>query len=423
MIVFVIRRYNDVDHLVPIIYGIAKDTNKNILVICQNPHYDIGNDFRLQFLQDIYDVTVKYAFNAFTPSLAHRILAKLTCGSYHFQRKDGFSIASFARNLLSKFYYKYFDRYIFENWVVNKYFGEEWAYAFLKKTNASIIVFDFAKGRQYITNALFSAAKKLGIITIAVPPGAMMWDVRLRGLDSFDSQEMPDYDFYMMQHEFRKRVSIGMGGPPEKMVTLGIPRYCEEWQEILYNITPATISAEERKPGELRVLYIDRRAQHGMDESSLLETIKKVSALDFVRLLIKPHTRTNHLRVAELARYARITPDISSVELIKWADVVIGTTSSILLEALIQNKTVLIMKYLCELDLIIDEMKACWRIDNEDELLDALREINSGRRTKPYREEDVNAFLKHLVYADEEGRDVLEGYKNFILANEKLLSS
>jgi hypothetical protein len=423
MIVFVIRRYNDIDHLVPMIYKIAKDTNKNILVICQNPHYDIANDFRLQFLQDRYGVRTKYAFNAYTPSLVHRILAKLTCGSYHFKSENGFSVANFTQGLLSKFYYKYLDRYIFDNWIVNRYFDEKWAYAFLKREGATIIVFDFAKGRQYITNALFLAAKKLEIITIAVPPGAMMWDVRLRGLTSFESQEMPDYDFYMMQHEFRKRVSIGMGGPPEKMVTLGIPRYCEEWQEILYNITPAIISSEERDPGELRVLYIDRRAQHGMDELRLLETIKKVSALDFVRLLIKPHTRTNHLRVAELAGYARITPDISSVELIKWADVVIGTTSSILLEALIQKKTVLVLKYLCEFDLIIEEMKACWRIDSEDELLDALREINSGGRTKPYREEDVDALLQHLVYADEEGRDVLKGYKDFILAKEKLSRS
>jgi len=420
MIVFVIRRYNDVDHLVPIIYGIAKDTNKNILVICQNPHYDIGNDFRLQFLKDRYGVRVKYAFNAHMPSLTHKILAKLTCGSYHFKNKNGGSAAKFFYYIISRMYYKYFDNYIFQNLIVNNYFGEKWAYDFLKGQRVTVIIFDFAKGRQYITNALFSAAKKLGIITIAVPHGAGMWDLRLLGHNSFDSQELPDYDVYMMQHEFRKRVSIQMGVPAEKTAALGIPRFCNEWQEILYDITPVTISGEEREPGELRVLYIDRRARHGMDELSLLETIKKVSALDFARLLIKPHTRTNHLRVAELAKYARITPDISSVELIKWADVVIGTTSSILLEALIQKKTVLLLKYLCDLDLIIDEMKACLRIDSEDELVDTLREINSGRRTNPYREEDVNALLKHLVYADEEERDVLKAYKDFILGKEKI---
>ena len=315
MIVFVTRRYNDIDHLVPIVYKIAKDTNKKLLVICQNPYYNIDNDFRLQFLQARYRVKVKHAFNAYTPSLAHKILAKLTCGSYHFQRQNGFSIANLFKYLLSKIYYKFFDRYIFDNLIVNRYFGEQWAHGLLEKVGATIIVFDFAKGRQYITNALFSAAKKLGIITIAVPPGAGMWDLRLLGHKSFESQELPDYDYYMMQHEFRKTVSLQMGVPPEKMVTLGIPRFCNEWQEVLYDITPVTISGEERKPGELRVLYIDRLARHGMDELRLLETIKKVSTLDFARLLIKPHTRSNRLRVTELANYARITPDISSVEL------------------------------------------------------------------------------------------------------------
>ena len=422
MIVFVIRRYNDIDHLVPIIYKIAKDTSKNILVICQNPHYDIGNDFRLRFIQDRYGVTIKYAFNAHAPSLAHKILAKLICGSYHFQNDDKFSVAKFSQNLLSKFYYKYLDSYIFDNLVVNKYFGEKWAYDFLKMEQVTIMIFDFAKGRQYITGALFTAAKRLGIPTIAVPPGAMMWDVRLRAGNSFEKHyDMPDYDYYVMQHEFRKKVTIEMGGPIEKMVTLGIPRYCHEWQEVLYNITPVTISQQQRQPGKLRVLFIDRRAQHGMDELRLLETIKRLSALEFAHLLIKPHTRTNYLGVSELAKYAQITPDISSVELIRWADIVIGTTSSILLEALIQKKTVLMPKYLCNLPLMIERMHACWRIDSEDELVSVLMGIHDGCRAKPYQDEDVNAFLNHLIYADEEGRDVLQGYQDFILSKAKSL--
>ena len=77
-------------------------------------------------------------------------------------------------------------------------------------------------------------------------------------------------------------------------------------------------------------------------------------------------------------------------------------------------------KYLCNLPLMIEKMHACWRIDSEDELVSVLIDIHSDRTEKPYQDDDVNAFLRHLVYADDEGRDILQGYQDFILSKEKI---
>ena len=42
MIVIFIHRFNDIDHLTPVIYKLAKDTDKEILLLAINPQTSTG---------------------------------------------------------------------------------------------------------------------------------------------------------------------------------------------------------------------------------------------------------------------------------------------------------------------------------------------------------------------------------------------
>ena len=64
-ILFFVRRYNDVDQIVPIAYRMAKDRVGNIEVLCVNPTMDLENDFRLGFLKDQFQTPVKYVYEAY----------------------------------------------------------------------------------------------------------------------------------------------------------------------------------------------------------------------------------------------------------------------------------------------------------------------------------------------------------------------
>ena len=47
MIIFFIRRFNDIDHIVPIIHKVALKDKNNFLVLCLNPDLAINKDYRI----------------------------------------------------------------------------------------------------------------------------------------------------------------------------------------------------------------------------------------------------------------------------------------------------------------------------------------------------------------------------------------
>ena len=414
MILFIIRRFNDIDHFAPIIYKFQKEGGRKVAVLCQNPDYNIHRDLRLLYLKNHCNADIRYVFDAYKPGLARKILAYAICGGHRGFAAPQEGTVGNTLHKAEKAYEKYLHNYLFKELSVKKYFGQEWACGLLQELGASAVVFDFAKERQYVTGALFSAARQLGIPTIAIPPGAMMYADRVGKMTDFRNYEFPDYDYYQMQHQLRLDLTAQMGGPREKMVALGIPRFCREWKPVLDEIVPRTISTEPREPGKINVLYFDRPITSGMDEQLTVETIKGVASLPFVNLIIKPHTRANRLGYKQLAEHARVETDIDSLELIRWADVAIGTTSSILIDVFLQEKTLVFPKYFCEYDMLVEEYEACWKVQNPQELFDALKQVADNPETKPYNEDNVQALLTRLVYAGDFNRDVLAGHVRFI---------
>jgi hypothetical protein len=103
------------------------------------------------------------------------------------------------------------------------------------------------------------------------------------------------------------------------------------------------------------------------------------------------------------------------VELCEWADVMLVIGSSILIETLVQRKPVLYLKYLHQNITEYEEMGACWTINDEAELKDALLSLQSNKTEVPYTEENVNRFLSEIIYGGRGERDVLGDYENFIV--------
>ncbi|ACL03364.1 hypothetical protein Dalk_1666 [Desulfatibacillum aliphaticivorans] len=419
MILFIVRRFNDIDHFAPLIYKFQKEGGHDVMVLCQNPDYNIHKDLRLLYLKNHCNADIRYIYDACKPGLARKALAYAVCGSHRALAEPQQGRAGAVLNKAEKAYEKYLHNYLYKGLSVEKYFNHDWALGLLKSLNASAVVFDFAKERQYVTGALFSAAKELGVPTFAIPPGAMMYADRVGKMKDFKDYEFPDYDHYSMQHDLRLDLTAKMGGPREKMAAMGIPRFCREWKPVLDEIVPRTISREKKEPGKLNVLYFDRPITSGMDEELTVQTIKGAANLPFINFVIKPHTRANRLGYKQLARHARVVTDVDSLELIRWADVAIGTTSSILIDVFLQGKTLLFPKYFCEYDMLVEEHGACWSVNNPQELFDALAKLAEDPQSRPYTEENVKALLTRLVYNGDYGRDVLGDHVRFIKENAR----
>jgi hypothetical protein len=147
----------------------------------------------------------------------------------------------------------------------------------------------------------------------------------------------------------------------------------------------------------------------------MLKTFNLLAQLNDIEVVVKPHTRTG-----KEARFYENLPlknavDISSVELCEWADVTLVIASSILIEALVQAKPVLYLKYLHGNTTLYEEFGACWKINNEVELQNALQSLQADKKNVLYSAENVEKFLSEIIYGGKRKRDVLEDYRHFIV--------
>jgi hypothetical protein len=105
---------------------------------------------------------------------------------------------------------------------------------------------------------------------------------------------------------------------------------------------------------------------------------------------------------------------IPSVSLCRWADVVVVCSSSVLVEALLQGKVFMYLKYYDVFDNLFEEMNACWTIRNDEELVNAVRRIQHKKDDKPYSNEQVQRFLGEIIFGGDSRQDVLGRYVEFI---------
>lgn len=421
--------------MTPVIYRMAKDKGEELLILCLNPFLNILNDFRLKFLSDNFGIRCDYIYNYYCPSPVHKFVGYLFCNSNMWNQKgkemfwgifkskfrkiNGSYIREEFREvllyILSAFFKKYLYAWSYEKIVKKFIFDERWAKKLYRELIPSALIFDSAiHSDVHIAGALISAAKQYRIPTIALPQGLLLFsDGRVPDV-SHEKVIKTDIDYTVVPHEKEAYGNAMAGFNPNKLYVLGSARYCDEWKSILHSIMPT-----DELPvadGKVKVVYMERGAdRHGKFKDAIKVTLEKIDRLDFVHLIIKPSTRSNRLHFDIDLKNGKCNFKANSVNLIRWADVVIGTVSSILVEVFVQRKILLYPKFFHEDRMWFDDLGACWTVHSCDELLDALIKLKDNPSRRQYEEKNVRIFLKEAVYCGKDNYDVLETYKSFIL--------
>jgi len=422
MILFFVRRFNDIDHTTPIVYRLAKEGHKQMAVLALNSKIDIENDFRLNFLKDGYDVQVDHVCRFYAPRAIQKFTARFLCRH----------AASKKRNIFMKairwIWYEYCHSFWLKKVVFKYIFGEKWAYSLLKSNDIKLLVFDWQWVKKPTIRVLIHAAKKSGIPTVASPHGISLYTNNKWTVPAFNqntklafNERWRDFDEILVQYDGYKKIVVDAGVPEEKVHVLGSARFCREWEDIYWKLIPeSTEYSVNNQAGKVKVVFMDHNQYFRINSDEVVNTVKKLSQLDFIDLAIKPSTSSEKsLSSLELYDLAKVDNRTSSVQLIRWADVVMGTTSSILLEPLLMNKVFIYPKYLHENAMLWEEMKACWTVHDYGELEEALHEIRHNPDYRPYSNDNVERFIDEVVYGGVPGRDVLGDYKKFIFSVQK----
>ena len=419
MYLFFVRAFNDIDHMTPVVWKMSRD-NYPVAVYCISPDYDIGNDYRLNFLKEL-GVKVDIIYNDFDQELGllHRLLRFLFSKSFAIGRKWD----SEARTNIVVFR-KIFGQLVQKigSWLFKvtrkRFYGTNWARRILEQSGAQALCFDHVQPTQYIISSLLRAAEEMSVATLALPHGIYLYTNELVKAGSTAEtryDKFHRYDSIVVQNKLRKKVLAGFGVEAEKIFVLGSARYCDEWMSQYSEIIPRVLKSDGGSGEKLKVVFMTTRPEYRIDVERMLSTFDMLSELDGIEVVVKPHTRTGReAHIYDNSPLVNVS-DISSVELSEWADVMLVIGSSIIIEALTRGKPALYLKYLHENTTDYEEFEACWIINDEIELQDALLVLRDGGGNVPYTDENVTKWLAEIIYGGRGRRDVLRDYEEFIV--------
>jgi hypothetical protein len=393
MFVFFVRRSNDIDHVAPVIWAMARRGHR-IQVFSINPYLEIDEDYRLTFLSSLPGVTIGHLYGLAPASRLQAFVG----GAMVSKSPVGRAIRRLAVD-------KEWD------FTRRRWFNDAWAERFLSTLNADVLIFDWVKPEQHVVKELLAAAQRLKIPTIALPHGVSITTGRVRTRAAARAGQLPRYDQvfpfdrFVAPHQDHADYFAEGGMPRARIDVLGSARFCDEWIRKSAGVTPvANLSSHDAR---LKVLFLEKDS-FSLDAVRAEASVRLMASLDFARVIVKPQTRNNATRLQPLGKLEIIT-DIPSTSLVRWADVVIGTVSSILIEPLCVGKPLVYPAHHCAISTVLQEMHACWEVHDDAELVAALRTMADGEAS-PVRRENVAACLDQIVYAGLPDRDVLGRY-------------
>ena len=195
-----------------------------------------------------------------------------------------------------------------------------------------------------------------------------------------------------------------------KVYTLGNTRFQEDWVKYLNDQSERI---RLKKTTKYKLALMLSKIQYGIKIESLIETIKFLSKLEDVTLIIKPHTRgmdLNHF--INLNKYKNIIngEQYDSSTLIKWSSHVLFTGSSIIFQAMILQKKCIFLKNCLSVSSIFDNTNSVFIVNELNKLYETIK-LESIEKNK------VLNFLKKEVYNDGNSNSANEAIYKIINEN------
>ena len=183
-----------------------------------------------------------------------------------------------------------------------------------------------------------------------------------------------------------------------RVATLGSPRFCSEWLDVLSEIVPR-VELPEVPEGKLKIVFMLNRWTDVVWKHAALQAMRYLASRDDVFLLLKPHPREPQLDVPVEGGNVRIVRDVHSSHLTDWADLVLFIKSSVFVEAIAKRKNVLHMRYLTSVNLSCAAIMRQWNVDSLEDLMDRVEMLVKDNGHTTYSEEERQACLDYYVHS------------------------
>jgi hypothetical protein len=289
-----------------------------------------------------------------------------------------------------------------------------------------LAVFGFQRGKSLL--GLFDALRSVGVEKIVRLPNSPIINVNIlrkpscvvpneveSELDFTGFDAISYTDRYYPESLRQLFAEMGWGDPlVGKLAVLGAIRYCPEWLAVRPR-PPAFLSPNH--DNRIKLAFFLSRAKTNTDWQEVSRTLRILDSFPRFHVIVQPHPR-DHDVIDIVGRQAEVRADVPSPSLIDWADVVMLWGSSIGLEALLQDKTLLCPTYLNANRNVYEMFGGGWMLRCRDDLVLALAKIQRDPDARAYQQRDVDRLIHEIVFAGD-SKPVPARYLEFLRLNER----
>lgn len=278
----------------------------------------------------------------------------------------------------------------------------------------SCLVMDWARRDHGVTEILTNIARKKSIYSVSLPHGIdHVSDPSY--YQSLDRKTFDHFDFIVVPNHIRRDVLINLNVSEDRIRVLGALRYTNCWSKRLSNIYPPRNTDD----GRLKVVLFDIPVPQKYGET--VATIKLLLTLPTINLVIqiKPIPISENGPPTLSSLFPNNIDQTHASQLCRWADVVLGTSSSVMFEALIQKKQLVYLRHLEPDTHVFLNYKSNWVVESDDDLMSLIKRFN---QTKAVERPDAKPLIREILHGGLDEKEVKAGYIEF-LANTALQSS
>ena len=401
MIIFTIRKFPDIDNFCPLIDHLAKK-NIKIRIFSLNFYDDLSKNYRIKYLLKKYTCV---EFNNFKDLIVLNFYQNYLINlEYSFLNKK----------LIDKFIYKILQKFGIFNAIRDFFFKDK--NLFFKDSSVKTLVIDhLTPEKLFYFNFIFKNLKKKKIKIVSIPAGLPLYLIHPKPWNQAKheiSNLSYKVDNIVIQHKYWLKEINNFKKINNNFKILGSIRYVQSWRKTLLKIKKDRIYKKQKN--KINIVYMDSNNPNHIDFIELKQkTLDLISKNDKFEVKFKPHPRSNKIYI-KLNKNIEVCEKEDSLNLINWADVVLGDISAIMIETLLQNKRYISLSYLRKKNniMLYDKYDICEEC-NDIKDLNRMILIGIKLNEKKLFKKNLKRFMDDFVYYPQ--KDVLNEYEKIII--------
>lgn len=401
-LIFTIRKFPDIDNFSPIIDHLAKKKNK-IFIFSINLTQDLSKDYRISYLLKKYSCV---SFVNFYDFFNLNFFQKLILDLEYSNLKNNYTLLNFIYKILKKLgLFLLLRNFLFSKKNLK----------FKNNLPKNLIIDHLTPKKLFYFNLFFNHFRKNRTKIISIPAGLPLyikhpkpWDKAKIEISNLSYQ----VDKIVLQHKYWAKEINEFKKLNNNYEIIGSPRYTNDWRKILNKLVKKKSYTIHKN--KIKIVYMDSNNPSHIDYQKLKQnTLNFLSQNNIFDVKFKPHPRSNKIYV-KLSDNIKICQNEDSLNLIKWADIVLGDISAIMLEVILQNKRYISLSYLRKKNnsMLYDKYKICEECKNFNYLEKMIKNKSNFYNTKSYKK-NLEKFMSDFIYFP--NKNILVEYENLIM--------